>query len=632
MKAAIYLRVSTEEQRERQSIATQREFAERYCSLHEISITDAYSDDGVSGTIPLEQRPEGSRLLQDARSKCFDAVLVYKLDRLGRDPRMLLNAFNDLEVLGIQLLSMTEAFDTDSPAGRFMRTILSGVAGLERDNIVQRSIEGTNRLARQGAWLGGIVPYGYRVEGKHKDARLVISEDPLPGLPLSEAGVIRLIYKMSAEDGKSCIAIAGHLNRLRVPPAYVRDSRLVLRGKRKQTTSGIWRPSRVRNLIVNSTYKGLHEYGKRSKKARDIIRRSVPALVSEETWKQAQQTLKRNYIFSTRNARRKYLLRGLMKCGLCGLTYVGTAYPSAGGTKRVYYVCIGKQSGRGTYGLQGRKCPSKAIAGNIEDLVWRDVEGFLRNPGAVLKQLADQIEGTVGESASMKIDADQMKQALRDKDNERDRVLGLYRRGRIDEPTLDRQLDEIAVEREALIDEINRLDRATESAMTTEARLRSTADLLRELNHRLDQPLTWELKRQIVEVLVEAVRVDTIEEDGKRDTRATVTYRFCTPEVSIEDRTGGRAKLEVPPGRLGELSLHHKADGGKENEDQDPEGDRHPSRKGKIAPPGHRVPACAASEPPSSRWTSRKQMRETPPGPTSIPRTADLQACASELW
>ena len=72
MATAVYLRVSTEEQRERQSIATQREFAERYCQLHDLAVYRVYADDGVSGTVPLELRPEGSEILKDARLGKFN--------------------------------------------------------------------------------------------------------------------------------------------------------------------------------------------------------------------------------------------------------------------------------------------------------------------------------------------------------------------------------------------------------------------------------------------------------------------------------------------------------------------------------------------------------------------------------
>ena len=85
MPVALYLRVSTEEQRERQSIATQREFAERYCALHQLHVGAVFADDGVSGTVPLHLRPAAGRILPDARLHRFDQLLVYRLDRLGRD-------------------------------------------------------------------------------------------------------------------------------------------------------------------------------------------------------------------------------------------------------------------------------------------------------------------------------------------------------------------------------------------------------------------------------------------------------------------------------------------------------------------------------------------------------------------
>src|SRR5262245_890996 len=139
-----------------------------------------------------------------------------------------------------------------------------GFASHEREVIRERSVAGTNRVAESGAWMGGIVPYGYRNVGEKRDARLVVSNDPVPGLELSEADVIRDVFRMAAVEGKSCRVIADRLNGFRVPCAYTRDGRLDLRGKRTQRTHGLWRAARVRGLITNTTYKGIHQFGKRS--------------------------------------------------------------------------------------------------------------------------------------------------------------------------------------------------------------------------------------------------------------------------------------------------------------------------------------------------------------------------------
>jgi site-specific DNA recombinase len=200
MAVAVYMRVSTEEQRERQTIALQRDFAERYCSLHGLTVARMYADDGLTGTVPFDRRPEASQVLRDARLKKFDQVLVYKLDRLGRDTRLILEAVAELEKQGVRVKSMTEEFDTATASGRLMLTMLSGFAAHERDVIRERSMAGTDRVAQTGAWLGGIVPYGYRKEGEKRTARLVVSEDPIPGLGLSEAEVIRTIFRIAGPE------------------------------------------------------------------------------------------------------------------------------------------------------------------------------------------------------------------------------------------------------------------------------------------------------------------------------------------------------------------------------------------------------------------------------------------------
>src|ERR1019366_5314592 len=100
MAIAIYARVSTEEQRERQSIETQYELGQSFCRMQNLPVYRVYGDNGVSGTIPLDRRPEGSQIFRDARLGKFDELLVYRLDRLGRNACMALNAVEGLKRCG----------------------------------------------------------------------------------------------------------------------------------------------------------------------------------------------------------------------------------------------------------------------------------------------------------------------------------------------------------------------------------------------------------------------------------------------------------------------------------------------------------------------------------------------------
>ncbi len=542
MAVAIYVRVSTEEQRERQSIATQKEFGARYGHLHQLAVYECYADDGVSGTVLLEQRPAGRRILEDARAGKFDQLLVFKLDRLGRETRLILNAVAELEKYGVRVRSMTEEFDTATATGRLMLTMLSGFAAHEREMIRERSVAGTNRVAEAGAWLGGIVPYGYRKEGERREAHLVLSGEPIPGQQMSEVEVIQLIFRMAAVERKSCFKIADHLNQLRIPCAYIRDDRLMLRGKRKERTSGLWRPGRVRNLLVSTTYMGHHEYGKRSKNpGRQIIARKVPSIVAEETWRRAQQALKANFLFGKRNACRQYLLRALIKCGLCQLTYVGVAANRSNGKTEFYYRCNGKHGALGLYGKQGKPCPSKSIRGDyLEQLIWAEVEGFVRNPAELLQHLRERATSESRASGSSRAQLIRLENALRQKVSERDKVVGLFRRGRIGSDALDKQLDEIASEETSLRLQIDDLAAKLRGIEAGDKNLASTEALLQELGRRLDEPISWDIKRQLIEIFVRGIRVDTIESSGKKVNTVTVTYRFAS---SIDTCTGTRADI-----------------------------------------------------------------------------------------
>lgn len=523
MPVATYLRVSTEEQRDRQSIVTQRDFAKRYCDLHQHSVYAEYADDGITGTVPLEQRPAGIRLLEDARAHRFDQLLVFKLDRLGRDTRLILNAVAELEKHGVRVRSMTEEFDTATATGRLMLTLLSGFAAHERESIRERSVAGTNRKAEAGVWLGGVVPYGYRKTGERGDGRIVVSDDPIPGFDLSEAEVVRTIYRMSAAEKKSCQKIADYLNRLAIP-----CSAADVAGKRNRRVAPIWRPSHVRNMITNRTYMGEHVFGKRTKnRNRKLITREVPAIVSPEIWEAAQSVLRSNRIMCRRNVREPYLLRGLIKCGLCGLTFSGIRMKPP--QRDHYYRCNGRQQARGLYGAHGKKCPAKSLNGEYLDrLVWADIEAFLRNPGEILQKLRERLAVGDSDRQRREKELEGLKGRLEEKAVERERMLGLFRRGRIDDSTLDQHLDMIDAEAagfQAQIEEISRLLIAGDRA----EQLRSAEALLTTLRRRLDGQIPNDLKRRIVEILVEKVEANTVERWGVQQSEITITYRFSQP-------------------------------------------------------------------------------------------------------
>src|SRR4051812_29721928 len=100
-RVALYARVSTEDQADRGTIDSQRRFLRDYARLYGLEVASEYVDDGWSGTIPLRERPDGLRLLEDARAGRFQTVVVYRLDRLSRSLVALLDAHVELERVGV---------------------------------------------------------------------------------------------------------------------------------------------------------------------------------------------------------------------------------------------------------------------------------------------------------------------------------------------------------------------------------------------------------------------------------------------------------------------------------------------------------------------------------------------------
>jgi site-specific DNA recombinase len=298
------------------------------------------------------------------------------------------------------------------------------------------------------------VPYGYRKVGEKGKAQLVVAEEVIRGLKMSEAEVVRTIYRMSGNEKQSCQKIADYLNQKAIPCNSSQNWPKPEDGKRGRRIALLWRSSHVRNMIVSRTYMGEHVFGKRTKnKSRKLIVRPAPAIVSVELWEVAQQVLRSNRIMSRGNGRTPFLLRGLIKCGLCGLTFSGLR--ASARQPDHYYVCNGRQFARGLYGLTGKKCPAKNINGlYVEQVVWADIETFLRNPGEILERLRERLSSKGEEQKRRQKELQQFRDWLEEKTIERERMLGLFRRGRIDDTTLDQHLNLIDVEADGLRAEI----------------------------------------------------------------------------------------------------------------------------------------------------------------------------------
>jgi DNA invertase Pin-like site-specific DNA recombinase len=148
MRVAIYARVSTFDQEPENQLLELR----RYVDARGWTAAAEYVDRGVSGA--KDRRPALDQLLADAKRRKFDVLVVWRLDRLGRSVRHLVNLISDLNALGIGFASLGEGIDTNTPSGRLQLHILSALAEFERERIRERVMSGLARARAQGTRLG----------------------------------------------------------------------------------------------------------------------------------------------------------------------------------------------------------------------------------------------------------------------------------------------------------------------------------------------------------------------------------------------------------------------------------------------------------------------------------------------
>jgi DNA invertase Pin-like site-specific DNA recombinase len=148
MRIGIYARVSTKDQ----SCDLQLRDLRAYCSARNFDLIGEYVDVGQSGA--KDSRPELDKLMDDARKRQFDGIVVWRFDRFARSTKHLLAALEEFRSLGIQFISYQENMDTSSPLGQALFTIVSAVAQLERDLIRERVSAGIRHARANGKKLG----------------------------------------------------------------------------------------------------------------------------------------------------------------------------------------------------------------------------------------------------------------------------------------------------------------------------------------------------------------------------------------------------------------------------------------------------------------------------------------------
>ena len=302
LTVAIYIRVSTDEQAEQgYSIDFQKEKLIHYCKSQDWNDYKLYIDDGYTGT--NTERPALKRMIRHIKEKKVNSVLVYKLDRLSRRQKDILELIEDeFEKNGASFTSSVEKIDTSTAFGKAMLGVLAVFAQLDRDMIIERTTAGRRQRVSQGKWYGGRIPFGYSWNKELQQLEIV----------QEEARIIKEIYKMYL-NGHSRLSIAEWA----APRASNRtiDHNVIRDILSRQIYTG--------NLgYVGNIYNGQHE-----------------AIIDQKMWDSVQEETKKRTEGATPIG--VYLLTGLLKCGVCGGNVVHVRRKSKVKNKEYIYELYG---------------------------------------------------------------------------------------------------------------------------------------------------------------------------------------------------------------------------------------------------------------------------------------------------
>ena len=361
IKCYTYLRVSTEKQVDGYSIDAQRKNVKKLADLKDFDIVEEYVDAGFSGA-DVQNRPAFTRMMKDIEGEKDDIkyVLSFKLSRLGRNAIDTLESLRKMQEHGVNILTDDGAVDSSSAYGNFFILIMSGLAEMERENILAQTFAGRVEKARQGRYNGGQAPYGYRIRpasNKNEKGILEVNEE--------EAPLIRLIFDRYVNHEQGDGKVADYLIR----HGYSK----VTRGNGKLQFID---ESFIGHVIRNEIYCGMIVYGKRTNvkdpKTGKVSTRTKDRsewyraeglhepIISRELFEKAQAVRKKNTRWQPKvyDPRHAAVFSGILVCPECGSPMHGVGgmgkvkLDGKHGGGQYYYSCSSHRRRKGEY-----RCP-----------------------------------------------------------------------------------------------------------------------------------------------------------------------------------------------------------------------------------------------------------------------------------
>lgn len=500
-KVAIYIRVSSDEQaNEGYSPQTQEEKIKEFIKSngYKLDKKHVYSDLGYSGATDL--RPELKRLIKDANNKEFEIILVYRQDRFFRNLVLLLNTVKKLREVGVEFKSITESFDTTTPAGRAMFANAGVFAEWMREVGLEARNEGMIKAMKAGKWLGGTPPLGYKFN--RETQKLEIDEE--------EKSIVEMLFKWLVRDRLSEYKIQKEINEMQVPTKYDRLGR-----KKKSGTKCWWNRRSLGRILRNPIYTGTFYYrqqkylgrvkGKNNLRPKEEwIKVENPdiQIISSELFKRAQKQLKINKELSPRKTKHIYSLQHKIICGFDNRRYQCALreYKGKTGPKETkYYFCSAIR-----FASSPKKCPSSAVSeSRILPAVWNKLKELLSNPHEVMKEI-ELYANRKNNKSKIQEKIKNIEENINSYNLERLRWSKLWTKEAVTEEESDKEIELCKQEIERLEKKKEKLDYLLLAEEEKEKRAKSIEKLYLELKQELENA-DYKTKKELIGWLIEKI-------------------------------------------------------------------------------------------------------------------------------
>lgn len=465
LRAVTYARVSSDAQREKHTIASQRSELPGYVKAGGWRLVEACEDDGISGET-VEARPGFLRVLELAEARAFDVLVVIDLDRITRAKKSAEAAliFDTFRECGIKLCVRGQPLvDMEDEDQDFFIGLRREVAKWEKRKILRRLARGKREAIRQGRRYGCRDPYGYRWapdEALASRGTYVLHEP--------EAAVVRRAVELALSGlGIAFIVEALNAEGLRTRPF------------KKHPKGAPWQYSSLRKLLRSTTIRGEFQILLKT----ETRAMKLPAIVDAETWVRLQHALDARRVVTRRKLQGEYLLAGIAKCGVCGLA-MWVQPGGRGHGQRSYYRCSSTNAWRkmGLKGPCGQRHHDTAV---VDAEVWAEVARVLASPRLLAEACSLAATGGAEAGVDWKAQRAAFARRLRELEALEAEVLGRRRRGLLSAAACDRELDTLARERRTVERNLALAEKQMTTASDGRERLRELEELSGTLAGRL---------------------------------------------------------------------------------------------------------------------------------------------------